>query len=433
MFTFVRTGACGTLVAFTLAASAAAQSQPSTPPPAEPPQEHMHEMPEHDMSAMDMGSAGAPRWMLMQDGSAYLVLNHQGGDRGGTDVVAPNWWMGMGTRRLGAGTMALSGMFSVDPATVGGRGYRELFQVGEAYDGAPNVDRQHPHDALMQMAAWWRAPIGGGTSVTLAGALAGEPALGPVAFMHRASVAAIPFAPLGHHTFDSTHVAFGVLTAGLDRGWIAAEGSVFNGREPDQRRWNLDLGRLDSVSGRLWLRPAPRVELQVSTGRLVEPEQLHEGNVQRTTASASYLSTQGPLTAVTVGAGMNASGHVTRRALFAEGTRGVGRQLLSLRAELVEVESELLRTIALPTTHEGEERKDPVGALTLGWTRDVVTGRKGTASIGANLSMYRVPALLQPTHGAHPASFQLFVQVRPSTGSMGRMWNMRMAARPMGS
>jgi hypothetical protein len=189
---------------------------------------------------------------------------------------------------------------------------------------------------------------------------------------------------------------------------------------------------MDSFSGRVWLRPSKSVELQVSRGRLVEPEQLHEGNVTRTTASASYLrGGDMDLAAATVGVGMNQSGHVTRRAAFAEGSKVWGRTLATLRAEVVEVESMLLVTGEVPTSHEDEERKDAVGALTLGVQRDLGRWRAFTTALGVNGTAYRVPDLLRSTHGARPLSFQVFFQLRPPVGAMSRMWNMRMAGPPM--
>lgn len=415
----------GVLASIAVVTGAAAQD-----PPAQAPPEHVHDMSKMDMPMEQAG--GGSSWHLMQDGALYALFNHQGGPRGGHEVRAPNWWMGMATRATEDGALTLTGMLSLDPATVGSRGYRELFQVGEAYDGEPVVDRQHPHDFWMQLSAAWRTPLSSGTAVTFAGALAGEPALGPVAFMHRASAAAIPLAPLGHHTFDSTHVAFGVATVALDRGPVTVEASAFNGREPDQRRWDLDFGRMDSFSGRVWVRPTKSVELQVSRGRLVEPEQLHEGNVTRTTASASYMrGTDTNLLAATLGAGMNDTGHVRRHAAFAEVSRGWGRSLASVRAELVEVESALLIG-GLPASHEDEERKDAVGAVTVGVQRDLGRWKGFTATVGANGSLYRVPDVLRATHGTRPASFQVFVQLRPPAGAMGRMWNMRMAGPAMG-
>lgn len=384
---------------------------------------------QHDMSQMDMSAPGA--WHLMQDGSAYLLFNRQGGDRGGEEFKAPTWWMGMAARKAGSGDLTLTAMLSLDPALVGTKGYREIFQVGEALDDRPLVDRQHPHDFFMQLSAAWRTTVHG-TGLTLAGGLAGEPALGPVAFMHRASVAGIPFAPLGHHTFDSTHIAFGVATVGVDHGRVAAEASAFNGREPDQHRWDMDFGRMDSVSGRVWFRPSANWELQVSSGRLVEPEQLHPGNLVRTTASASYLAGgDSNRLAVSAGFGMNTTEEVTRHAAFGEASRWWGKTIGSVRAELVEVESELLIDAELPESGDhGAGAKATLGALTLGAVRDVGTVKGVTASLGVNATLYAVPSVLRETHGTHPASFQLFVQLRPPAGGMGRMWNMRMAAPP---
>src|SRR5260221_3846533 len=131
---------------------------------------------------MNMASTG---WQFMHDGIVYGMFNRQGGPRGGSEFIAPNWWMGMLSRRAGRQQVTFNAMASLDPATVGEDGYRELFQVGEVYRGAPLVDRQHPHDLFMQLAAVWRVAVTKTTGFTVAGGPAGEPALGPVAFMHR--------------------------------------------------------------------------------------------------------------------------------------------------------------------------------------------------------------------------------------------------------
>src|SRR5204863_2408070 len=197
-------------------------------------------------------------------------------------------------------------MLSLDPLTVGKAGYAEIFQVGEALDGRPIVDRQHPHDLLMQLAAVWRRPLTNGFALTLAGGPAGEPALGPISFMHRPSAEALVLTPLGHHTLDSTHISFGVATAAIGREKWEVEGSVFNGREPDEHRWDFDFGRMDSVSGRLWFKPTSQWAFQVSTGRLVAPERLEPGDMLRTTASASWTRVmEKNIDAVTVGYGVN--------------------------------------------------------------------------------------------------------------------------------
>src|SRR5678816_1028801 len=121
------------------------------------------------------------------------------------------------------------------------------------------------------------------------------PALGPVAFMHRVSALSNPLAPITHHWFDSTHITYGVATAGIYSTKWKVEGSAFNGREPDETRTNFDFGTMDSWSGRIWYLPTSRWALQMSGGRLMEAEPGHEGgprvDVERLTASATYHQT----------------------------------------------------------------------------------------------------------------------------------------------
>jgi len=362
-------------------------------------------------------------WHFMQDGVAFGMFNHQGGQRGGNEFRMPNWWMGMFTRRVASGQFGVNTMFSLDPVTVGEQGYRELFQTGEAIDGHPFVDRQHPHDAFMQLAATWSILVTDRTSLRFAAGPVGEPALGPVAFMHRASAAENPLAPLSHHTFDSTHVAFGVVTAGLDHGRWSLEGSIFNGREPDQHRWDFDFGRLDSFSGRLWYRPARSWELQISSGRLTDPETLEPGNIVRTTVSGSWLKSAGSdYEALTVAYGQNDKTDGTQHSFLAEATKHLGRGSAFMRVEIHDVESSALA----PT----DEILSRMAAVSMGGTWDVLRRAGYEGAVGASVTFYRTPTVLKPSYGPDPVSAQIFFRLRPPAGSMGRMWNMRMS-QPM--
>ena len=352
----------------------------------------------------------------MQDGIVFAELNHQGSERGGTDLVAPNWWMGMASRDTPQGRFTFTGMVSLDPATVGKSGYRELFQSGEALNGQPNVDRQHPHDLFMQLAAIWRMPVTSSTGLTIAGGPVGEPALGPVAFMHRASAMDNPAAPLAHHTLDSSHVAFGVVTAAVDHGPLVVEGSIFNGREPDENRWDFDFGRLDSYAGRVWYRPNAAWEFQASAGHLTEPEALEPGqDITRTTFSASWMPIEGAdITAITVAFGHNATAHGGRSALLLEGARRVDVNTFYGRIE------------AAPAFETDAHAR----AVTIGGVHDVLAWRGFEGGVGADVTLYGVPDVLQASYGSHPVSFHVFFRVRPPAGPMGRMWNMRMS-QPM--
>jgi hypothetical protein len=370
-------------------------------------------------------------WMLMSDGVLFATFNHQGGPRGGDELLSTNWWMGMANRQAGKGQLTFTGMLSLDPATATPRGYRELFQTGEAYKGEPIVDRQHPHDFVMQAAVVWRVPLDYRTGFTIAGAPVGEPALGPTAFMHRPSASENPAAPLGHHTLDSTHIAMGVVTAALDHGPFTIEGSVFNGREPDDNRWDvMDPGPLDSWSTRVWYEPSPSWQFQISHGFLKEPEALEPGDVRRTTASGSWLRRRGEdFTAATIAVGRNDKVHGAFNAFLAEATDHRGATSFYGRFESVQTETALLEEgIAIEESPVAAPSR--VTALTLGAVRDVSRWRGLEIGVGADVTGYVVPDTLVPSYGSHPVSFHLFVRVRPPAGHMGRMWNMRMA-KPM--
>ena len=194
-------------------------------------------------------------WALMFHGEAKIGVNAQGGPRGVAKFESQNWFMPMATRKVGRGTLELRGMFSAEPLTYSGAGSPQLFQSGEVYQGRPIIDAQHPHDVLMELSAKYTLPVGERGSWFAYFGYPGEPALGPVAFMHRASAAENPAAPLAHHLQDSTHVAFGVFTTGFTYRWLKVEGSVFNGREPDEDRYGFEAGPWDSRSVRVSVAP----------------------------------------------------------------------------------------------------------------------------------------------------------------------------------
>ena len=180
-------------------------------------------------------------------------------------------------------------MLSPDPL-MGKRGYPLLLASGETANGIDRlIDRQHPHDFFMELSASVSQNIGPKSSVFLYGGLPGEPAFGPPAFMHREAILDSPEAPISHHWLDSTHISFGVLTAGVVLDRVKLEVSRFNGREPDQHRWNIETGPLDSTAVRLSWNPTAELSLQGSWGHFDEPEQLEPGvDQKRWSASALY-------------------------------------------------------------------------------------------------------------------------------------------------
>lgn len=234
-------------------------------------------------------------WTLMAHGVLNLVYDHQSGRRGDDKAFASGMLMGMARRPLGNGTLQFRGSLSPDPL-MGKRGYPLLLASGETANGTDRlIDRQHPHDFFMELSASISQNIGHKNRIYLYGGLPGEPAFGPPAFMHREAIMDSPEAPISHHWLDSTHISFGVLTAGIVLDRVKLEVSRFNAREPDQHRWNIETGPLDSTAIRVSWNPARDLSLQGSWGDFKDPEQLEPGvDQKRWSASALYAREVSP-------------------------------------------------------------------------------------------------------------------------------------------
>ena len=234
-------------------------------------------------------STASGDWLLMGHGVLNLVYDHQGGRRGDDKAFVSGMLMGMARRPLGNGTLQFKAMLSPDPL-MGKRGYPLLLASGETANGTDRlIDRQHPHDFFMELSGSVSQNIGPKSSAFLYAALPGEPAFGPPAFMHREAILDSPEAPITHHWLDSTHISFGVLTGGLVLDRLKLEVSRFNGREPDQHRWNIETAPLDSTAIRLSWNPTAELSLQGSWGHFEDPEQLEPGiDQKRWSASALY-------------------------------------------------------------------------------------------------------------------------------------------------
>lgn len=337
-------------------------------------------------------------WMVMLHGYLDVVYDRQGGPRGDEKGLVPGMLMAMAQRDFGPGTWGLKAMVSPDPL-MGRSGYPLLFQTGETADGeTPLVDRQHPHDAFMELAMSYALRLGRGSVFAYLG-LPGEPALGPPAFMHRASGMAIPEAPLTHHWLDSTHITFGVATLGATWRDLKVEGSAFNGREPDQHRWNVETGPLDSWSGRVSYNLGEHWSAQLSHGRLKEPEQLEpEEDVERSTGSISYsVPLERGLLSLTFAGGVNRVEGEGEAAWLLEGTRLYDRARLFGRVERLE-------------NHHLTGGKVEVGKLTLGGAYRIAATGRVAFDLGALLSGYEFPGSLEPDYGSSPLSGMVFLR-----------------------
>ena len=369
------------------------------------------------------GSAGS--WSLMAHGNVFVQYLNEGGDRGDDQFGSVNWIVGMAHREFAGGMLMLRAMMSAEPSTVGECGYPDLLATGETCDGGQVIhDRQHPHDLFMELAANYQRELTKSVALQLYGGPVGEPALGPPAYPHRVSAFSNPVAPIGHHWLDATHISFGVATAGLyGRTW-KLEGSLFNGREPDENRYDLDLDALDSYSGRIWLSPSSQWMLQASAGRLNEVEPGRGGGPRsdqtRMTASATYHR---PLMngywAATAAWGRNEEeDHATNAALLESSVTFATANTLFMRAETAGKTGEDL-DLNDPVLNE---ETFTVSTVSLGYARDLTNFAGLVLRIGARGAVNIVSSDLERFYGSRtPVGFGVFLNLHPRAMTMGSM------------
>ena len=373
-----------------------------------------------DATPMYAVHADYGEWQLMGHGTAFLQYLRESGDRGEEQFGSINWVMGMARRPLGEGRLSLRAMLSLEPWTIGGCGYPDLLASGELCEGAPIVDAQHPHDFIMELGAQYDRALTPTLGLQLYGSVAGEPALGPVAFPHRISAMPNPLAPLSHHWLDATHIAYGVATGGLYTKQWKIEGSLFNGREPDDERHDFDFGAFDSFSARGWFMPTDRIALQLSAGHLTEAEAAHEGgprvDVDRITASATYhqpFRDGSSVWASTVGWGRNTEeGETTNFVLFETNVTFDEQDTYFGRLE-----------IGGKSAHDLDIHDTDgiftVGKLQGGYVRYFEPRGSLAPGVGGTLSMSLVPTALEAVYGQRATfGFGVFVTLRPAAMSM---------------
>lgn len=378
------------------------------------------------------------KWMLTAHGFAFVQYDKQRGDRGAEQTGSLNWGMLMATRKLAGGRFQARAMLSLDAAGVTNRGYPLLLQTGETFKGVPLHDRQHPHDFWMELGALFQREISKSIAWSVYAAPSGEPALGPVAFMHRPSAMDNLTAPLGHHFQDATHVSFGVVTGGIFSQHWQLEGSVFNGREPDENRWDFDSIHLDSYSGRITLNPSSQWSFSAGYGFLKSPETPDAGHsMHRTTASILYGRSSGErkfASALIWGANKHSDApHLMHSGLFETEAIFDMKNSAFMRYETVQRTAEdlavqqgfsdlgaslhkHLTSIVLPAILSGfdPEVRFSVSALQLGYIREFARPRGATVGIGVSGTMNVLPDQLAPFYGSNrPTGFFIFLRARP--------------------
>jgi hypothetical protein len=357
-------------------------------------------------------------WNTMFMGDGFLVDTQQSGPRGGDKVYSTNSAMAAAEHRVGkSGAFQVDLMLSLEPATVTDRRYPLLFQTGETAFGKAIVDGQHPHNFIMGLGFYYVRELGSNTRLELYFAPVGDPALGPIAYPHRASASELPEAPISHHWQDSTHISDDVVTVGLLYKKFKLEASGFHGAEPGENRWIIQQGAIDSWSSRLWFFPTKNWAAQVSVGRLTHPEALEPGDQVRSTASVEYTKPMsGGSWASSLIWGRNHSTATGRNlnSYLAESVLPLKRKnFVTGRVELVDKDE------LFASEPEIEQNLDliygstfRIGAYTLGYTRDVDLFAHVETGVGANFTTYSLPDAIKPYYGDRPIGVNIYVRVR---------------------
>jgi hypothetical protein len=357
-------------------------------------------------------------WMFMFHSVVFVNGQQQTGPRGADKVFSTNWFMPMAQHKLGPGLFTARTMLSLEPATVSGRYFPELFQQGETAYGKPIVDGQHPHNFVMELAALYDINLGERTLLSFYAASVGDPAIGPTAYPHRASASEDPIAALGHHLEDSTHISDDVITVGLTHGIVRLEASGFHGREPGENRWTIAAGPIDSWSTRLTVQPGQNWSGQYSWAHLTSLEALDPQNdVDRMTASIMYNR---PLArgnwASSLIWGRNRvlqTGLVWNGYLLESTVRFAERNYVWTRIENVDRTNELLLKDQFQPPDFQESVIGRVQAYTAGYDRDILHIPHLETALGAQVTLYTTPERLVPLYGSHPVGVVVFMRVRP--------------------
>lgn len=350
--------------------------------------------------------ASAGGWDLMGHVNLGLVYDRQSGPRGDDKTFPTGMIMGSARRDIGPGTLNLRAMLSPEPF-MGKRGYPLLLAAGETADGTTTlVDRQHPHDLLMELAGSYSLRLADDVSLFVYGGDPAEPALGPPAFMHRPSSAELP-APITHHWLDSTHIVFGVVTAGLVAGDFKFEASQFTGREPDEKRFDFDRARFDSTSLRITWNPGENWSLQVSAGRLNSPEGLTPSeDEKRWTASLIYVRPIGEdqMFAMTLAGGLKQYEHGDDLGgALAEASYRVGNFTFFGRAEWAENHDLNPGTV------------EEIGAGSLGGVYDIPLAphvKIGIGGVATRPFLDNATGAFEASYGSNPHGEMAFIRLR---------------------
>jgi hypothetical protein len=356
---------------------------------------------------MHMSTVHAGSWNLAFHGLVFITQDWQTGPRGRDKFFSANWFMMTAQHQLGKGMFQFRSMLSLDPATIPNKQYPLLFQTGETAFGHPLIDAQHPHDLFMELSVQYILPLTSRTAIGFYYAPMGDPALGPVAFPHRISASEFPQATLSHHYQDSSHIVAQVVTGQFKYRSAVWEFSGFHGAEPDENRWNIESGAIDSWATRFTLSPRTNWSAQFSIGHLHHPEALEENDITRITASLTYNEP-------------SPHGNWATSFIFGQNRKSiVDRVLNSYVVETVYQFKEKNYLSGRFETVDKDELEIPpsesvyrITSFTAGYTRDVNLLPWVLTGVGGNFTVFNVSEQVHSVYGDHPAGFFLFLRIR---------------------
>jgi hypothetical protein len=356
-------------------------------------------------------------WQVMIHGNVFGDFIRESGSRGNWQLGSVNWLMARAVHALAGGTLGVHTMVSAEFLTLTRAGYPQLLQVAQPYRGGTLTDRMHPHELIGEAAVTYEHDVIRGLGASLYLAAAGEPALGPVTYLHRPSAANDPIAPLSHHAQDETHERFGVATIGLFTRHARFEASAFNGNHPDDVHTNLELSgdRFNSFSTRITLNPASQWSVSASAAFIAasssSADHAHGALHRYVLAIMNVRPRRAGIWASSVVWGVNSpigTGRVLPGILVETNFDLNNRSALFGRLEYSVRTAEELNLVGSISEQLG------VGATAVGYTRRVTRWRATSAWLGGRATAYFLPDQLRAFYGGRVLTgFAAYVQLRP--------------------
>ncbi len=228
-------------------------------------------------------------WGLMVQGNLYAGYDYYSSERGGKRFFGRNTFMGALFRTFEHSEWLFRASLSLEPLTIGKRGYPQVLQSGQEADGTRVHDKMYALDFFRELATSYSWEVTRNWGAMFYAALAGEPAIGPANFTSRVSASPDPLAPLGFVAQENSHTSFGVLTVGAFTRSMKFEASWFNGSLPGDHKFTIAIRRPDSYALRASWNPFSWLSTQISYAFLGSPSAHDPGRSDhRFTTSATY-------------------------------------------------------------------------------------------------------------------------------------------------